>query len=104
MKCIGRTRRCIRIILWEVHLGLEIPAVVERVRVEDDESNVPIEDVIVMELKTYSSVTVNVKWPDSAHFHVDPLLWGQHLVLVHEDAFSHDDRLMGNWQVGCGLR
>ena len=58
VKCSGRTRRCIRVILWEVHLGLKISAVVERVRVEDDESNVPIKDIIVMELKTYSSVTV----------------------------------------------
>lgn len=34
----------------EVHLGFEVAAVVERVGVYDDESDVPIEDVIVVEL------------------------------------------------------
>ena len=43
-------RRGVGVVLGEVHLGFEISAVIEGVRVDDDESNVPVEDVIVVEL------------------------------------------------------
>ena len=42
--------RGVGVVLGEVHLGFEISAVVEGIGVDDDESNVPVEDVIVVEL------------------------------------------------------
>ena len=43
--------RGVGVVLGEVHLGFEIATVVERVGVDDDESDVPVEDVIVVELQ-----------------------------------------------------
>ena len=43
--------RGVRIVLREVHLGFEVATVVEGIWVDDDESDVPIEDVIVVELQ-----------------------------------------------------
>jgi hypothetical protein len=39
-----------RVIAGKGHLGLEVTAVVERVWIEHDEGNAPLEDVIVQEL------------------------------------------------------
>ncbi len=43
--------RVVRVVAWEVHLGFEVAAVVKGVRVDDDESDVPVEDVIIVELQ-----------------------------------------------------
>ena len=43
--------RVVGVVLGEVHFGFEVAAVVEGVRVDDDESDVPVEDVIVVELQ-----------------------------------------------------
>ena len=31
---------------------------------------------------------------NNAHLDIDPLLLRQHLVLIHEDSFSHDERCL----------
>ena len=43
--------RGVGVVLGEVHLGFEVATVVERVGVDDDESDVPVEDVIIVELQ-----------------------------------------------------
>ena len=43
--------RGVGVVLGEVHLGFEVATVVEGIGVDDDESNVPVEDVIVVELQ-----------------------------------------------------
>ncbi len=43
--------RVVRVVAWEVHLGFEVAAVIKGVRVDDDESDVPVEDVVVVELQ-----------------------------------------------------
>ena len=43
--------RRVGVVLGEVHLGFEVATVVEGVGVDDDESDVPVEDVIVVELQ-----------------------------------------------------
>ena len=47
-------RRSVGIIVGKVHLGFEVTTVVERIRVDDDESDVPVEDVIIVELQRKS--------------------------------------------------
>lgn len=42
--------RGVRVVLREVHLGFEVAAVVEGVRVDDNEGDVPVEDVVFIEL------------------------------------------------------
>ena len=43
--------RIVGVVLREFHLGLEVAAVVLRVRIQDYESNNPLKDVIVNELR-----------------------------------------------------
>lgn len=43
--------RGVGVVLGEVHLGFEVATVVERVGVDDDEGDVPIEDVVLVELQ-----------------------------------------------------
>ena len=43
-------RRGVGVVLGEVHLGFEVSAVVQGIGVDDDESNVPVEDIIVVKL------------------------------------------------------
>lgn len=43
-------RRGIRVVVGEAHLGFEVATVVEGIRVDDDEGDVPVEDVIIMKL------------------------------------------------------
>lgn len=43
--------RGVGIIVGEVHLGFQVATVIERIRVDDDESDVPVEDIIVAELE-----------------------------------------------------
>lgn len=43
--------RGVGVIVGEVHLGFEITTIIERIGVDDDESNVPIKDIIVIELQ-----------------------------------------------------
>ena len=43
--------RVVRVVAWEVHLGFEVAAVIEGIGVDDDESDVPVEDVIIVELQ-----------------------------------------------------
>ena len=40
----------VRVLLWKRHLSLEIPSIVERVWIDDDESDIPVEDVVVVKL------------------------------------------------------
>ena len=42
--------RGVGIVLGESHFGFEVAAVIERIGVDDDEGNVPVEDVIMVEL------------------------------------------------------
>lgn len=42
--------RGIGVVLREIHLGLEIATIVEGIRVDDDEGDVPVEDVVLVEL------------------------------------------------------
>lgn len=51
------TRRAVRVVLWECHLGLEVGTIVDRVRIDDDESDMPGEDVLVDELNVTMSVS-----------------------------------------------
>lgn len=44
--------RGVGVVLREVHLGFEVATVVERVWVDDDEGDVPVEDVIFVELSS----------------------------------------------------
>lgn len=38
-------------VVWrESHLGFEVAAVIERIGIDDDEGNVPVEDVIIVKL------------------------------------------------------
>lgn len=43
--------RGVGVIVGEIHLGFEITTVIERIGVDDDESNVPIKDIIAVELQ-----------------------------------------------------
>lgn len=43
--------RGVGVVLGEVHPGFEVATVVERVGVDDDEGDVPIEDVVLVELQ-----------------------------------------------------
>lgn len=47
----SHTRRAVRVVLWKCHLGLEESTIVNRVRVDDDEGDMPGEDVLVNELE-----------------------------------------------------
>ena len=48
---IGKlTRRRVWIVSRKGHDGLEITAVVERVGIQDNESDVPVEDIVIVEL------------------------------------------------------
>lgn len=53
--------RGVGVVLGEVHLGFEVATVVEGIGVDDDESDVPVEDVIVVELQ---GDLVRVRWID----------------------------------------
>lgn len=44
-------RRCVGVVGGEVHLGFEVATVIERIGVDDDESDVPVEDIIIVELQ-----------------------------------------------------
>lgn len=41
----------VRVIVGEIHLGFEVAAVIQGIGVDDDESDVPVEDVIIVELQ-----------------------------------------------------
>ena len=43
--------RGVGVVLGEIHLGFEVAAVVERIGVDDDEGDVPVENVVVVELQ-----------------------------------------------------
>ena len=43
-------RRAVGVVGWEVHFRFKIASVVEGVGIDDDESHVPVEDVIMVEL------------------------------------------------------
>ena len=53
------TWRCIWIIFWKVHDGLEVSSIVERVRVQNDEGNTPSIYVILIQLQTVSGGVVS---------------------------------------------
>lgn len=42
--------RGVRVVVGEVHLGFEVATVVEGIRVDNDEGNIPVEDVIIVQL------------------------------------------------------
>lgn len=42
--------RGVGVVLREVHLGFEVATIVERIGVNDDEGDVPVEDVVLVEL------------------------------------------------------
>ena len=42
--------RGVGVVLGEGHFGFEVAAVIERIGIDDDEGNVPVEDVIIVEL------------------------------------------------------
>lgn len=44
------TRRDVRVVFWKGHLCFQVAAIVEGVGVEDQERDVPFEDVFVVEL------------------------------------------------------
>lgn len=44
------TRRRVRIIAWKGHLGFEVAAIVERIRVENHQCDVPGGDSVILEL------------------------------------------------------
>jgi hypothetical protein len=46
----GLTRRGVWVVLGELHGRLEVTAVVQRVRVQYDKADVPVEDIFVIEL------------------------------------------------------
>lgn len=43
--------RGVRVVGWKVHLGFEVATVIERIRVDDDEGDIPVEDIIIVELQ-----------------------------------------------------
>ena len=43
--------RGVGIVVGEVHLGFEVATVVEGIGIDDDESDVPVEDVIAVKLQ-----------------------------------------------------
>ena len=47
------TWRRVRVLLWKRHLSLEIPSIVERVWIDNDESDMPVKDVVVVKLESY---------------------------------------------------
>ena len=53
--------RSVWVILGEIHLGFEVATVVEGIRVDDDEGDVPVEDVIIVELQC-GLVRVHGEW------------------------------------------
>lgn len=38
------------VIVREIHLGFEVATIIERIRIDDDETDVPVENVIIVEL------------------------------------------------------
>lgn len=42
--------RGVGVVLGEVHLGFEVATIVERIGVNDDEGDVPVEDIVLVEL------------------------------------------------------
>jgi len=50
MYAIQLTRRRVRIVTWEGHLCFEVAAVVERVRVDDHQRDVPRSDFVILKL------------------------------------------------------
>jgi hypothetical protein len=67
----GLTRRGVWVVLGELHGRLEVTAVVQRVRVQYDKADVPLEDIFVIELDVY------------------PILLSQRLVFVHQNTLRH---------------
>jgi hypothetical protein len=51
------TRGAVWVVVREGHLGLEEGAIVDRVRVDDHEGDMPLEDVLVNELDVRGSVS-----------------------------------------------
>ena len=41
---------CVGVVLGESHFGFEVAAVIEGIGIDDDEGNVPVEDIIIVEL------------------------------------------------------
>ena len=78
--------RGVRVIVGEVHLGFEITTIIERIGVDDDESNVPIKDIIIIELQRCQSWLLASSCEGArADLNVDPLLLRKSLVLVLKD-------------------
>lgn len=78
--------RGVGVVVGEVHLGFEVAAVVERIGVDDDEGDVPVEDVVVVELERL--VRFHRGWMcgcEGADLNVDPFLLRESLELVLED-------------------
>lgn len=79
--------RGVGVVLREVHLGFEVATVVERVWVDDDEGDVPVEDVIFVELSSKLEGVYGgggYEWA-TANLNVDPLFLRKSLVLVLKD-------------------
>lgn len=67
----------------ECHLGLEEGAIVDRVRVDDHEGDMPLEDVLVDELSRVSIATRTSISQRTTYLDVGPWFLGKGLELGH---------------------
>ena len=79
------TRRAVRVVARECHLGLEESAIVDRVRVDDHEGDMPFEDVLVDELdvRELASYLVLHYRGRATYLDVGPRFLGEGLELGH---------------------
>lgn len=88
---VVRTWRGVGVVLRKGHSGLKIAAVVDRILVEHNQGNVPLKDVILVQLSQWSLISdpISVSEHNRTYLDVHPFLTRQGAELVHEDPLGH---------------
>lgn len=88
---VVRTWRCVGVVLGKGHSSLEIAAAEDRILVEHNQGNVPLKDVILVQLLQSLLINdlISLLGYSMTYLDVHPFLTRQGAELVHEDPLGH---------------
>ena len=101
---VVRTWRCVGVVLRKGHSSLEIAAVVDRILVEHNQGNVPLKDVVLVQLSQWLLISdlISFLGRGMTYLDVHPFLTRQGTELVHENPLGHFwmKGWLGRWSDG----